>query len=246
MPVNEQRQNTSEGSHQHVYQVQQRPLEGAESAVNDHEDEEDRDGNDQHEPRCGSLLALVFALPVDVVAGRQLDLCIDLLDRLFDGATKVAAANAVLDGDIALVAFAVNFGGAIALFDLAKLRQRDAFTARREQADVFNRFFLVPELLLIAQHQVIARLALQDLREGVAAHRGLDRILHVGDVDLVAGGLLAIHGDVQVRLAEHAKDPQVLDALNLAHGPGDFSGFIFEGFQVVAIYLCCKLALSRR
>ena len=64
----------------------------------------------------------------------------------------------------------------------------------------------------IAQDEVVARFALKDLGEGVAAHGGLNRVLHVGDVDLVAGGGLAIHGDVQVGLAEHAKDSKVFDA----------------------------------
>ena len=38
----------------------------------------------------------------------------------------------------------------------------------------------------VAQDEVVALLALQDLRQGVAAHRGLNRVLHIRDVDLVA------------------------------------------------------------
>ena len=63
----------------------------------------------------------------------------------------------------------------------------------------------------IAQHQVVALLALQHLGQRVAAHRGLDRVLHVGDVDLIARGLVAVHREVQVGLADHAKqvpDPE--------------------------------------
>ena len=40
----------------------------------------------------------------------------------------------------------------------------------------------------VAQRQVVARLALENLGERVASDRGLNRILHVGDIDLVAGG----------------------------------------------------------
>ena len=37
----------------------------------------------------------------------------------------------------------------------------------------------------VAHHQIVASLALQDLCRGVAAHGGLDGVLHIGNVDLV-------------------------------------------------------------
>ena len=161
----------------------------------------------------GALLALVFAFPVDVVAARQLAPARPPSACFFDRAAQVAAAHAVLDGDVALVAFAVDFRSAVALVDLAELRQRNAFAGGRQQANVFDGFLGVAVLRQIAHHQVVARLALQHLREGVAAHRGLNGVLHVGDVDLVARRLLAVHGDVQIRLAEHAEDAQILNSL---------------------------------
>ena len=42
---------------------------------------------------------------------------------------------------------------------------------------------------LVAHHQVVALLALQHLADGLAAHGGLDGVLHVGHVDAVARGL---------------------------------------------------------
>ena len=83
----------------------------------------------------------------------------------------------------------------------------------------------------IAQHEVVARFVLQNLGEGVAADGGLNRVLHVGDVDLVTGSGIAIHGDVQIGLAEHAKHSQILDAGNLAHDSDDLVGFFFQDFQ---------------
>ena len=80
----------------------------------------------------------------------------------------------------------------------------------------------------IAHHQVVALLALQHLGQRVAAHRGLDGVLHVGDVDLIARGLLAIHHEISVRLAQHAEHAQVLDALDLAHDLDDLIGLVFE------------------
>jgi hypothetical protein len=82
--------------------------------------------------------------------------------------------------------------------DLAELRERDSFSGGREQANFFDGFLGVAVLREIAQDEVVAGFALQDLREGVAADRGLNGVLHVGDVDLVAGGGVAI--DVTFRL----------------------------------------------
>ncbi len=76
------------------------------------------------------------------------------------------------------------------------------------------RFLRVAVLREIAQDEVVARLALQNLGQRVAADRGLNGILHIGDVDLVASGLLAVHRQVEVGLAENAKDSEVLDSLD--------------------------------
>ena len=57
---------------------------------------------------------------------------VDLLDCLFYGAAEVAAADTVLDGNIAPIAFAIDFRCTIGQFDFAELRQRHAFAGRRE------------------------------------------------------------------------------------------------------------------
>ena len=80
----------------------------------------------------------------------------------------------------------------------------------------------------IAHHQVVARLALQHLSEGVAAHGGLDGVLNVRDVDLIARGLLAVHREVIVRLAQDAKHAQILNSLDLAHDLDDLVGLVLE------------------
>ena len=60
------------------------------------------------QPLLGALLAVVFAGPVDVVAGRQLHLPVDFPDSFLDGAAEVAPAHAVFDGHVALISFAVD------------------------------------------------------------------------------------------------------------------------------------------
>ena len=71
------------------------------------------DRQHDQQPRVGSLLARVFPLPSEAVADGQFDLFIHLLDRFFHRAAEVTAADTVLDGDITLVALAIDFRAAI-------------------------------------------------------------------------------------------------------------------------------------
>jgi hypothetical protein len=165
------------------------------------------------QPRVRALLALVFALPVNVIAARKLNLSlVYLLDGLLDGAAQVAAAHAVLDGDVALVRFAVDFGTFVPLFDFAELRERNPLARGRQQPDVFDGFLGVAELREIAHHQVVARLALQYLGESVPSRGGINGVLNVRDVDLIARGLLTIDHEVVVGLAGNPKNSQVGDS----------------------------------
>ena len=70
----------------------------------------------------------------------------------------------------------------------------------------------------------------------------MDGILNVGDVDLIARGLLAVHLEVDVGLAEGVKNSEVLDSLHLLHRVHDLIGFFLENFQIVAIDLRGKFA----
>ena len=185
-----------------------------EHGVEDHEDEQQRDGHDQRQALVGPLLALIFSRPVEVVAGGQFHLAVDLGDGLFDGAAKIAAANAVFDRHIALVGLAVDLLRAIFHLSLGQLREGDSFARGREQANVVDRLRRVAIGLLVADHQVVARLSLQHLADGSAADRGLDRVLNVADVDAIAGRRLAVDDVVQVWLADRAKEPEVLNALD--------------------------------
>ncbi len=110
---------------------QQRPFVGLEHGVEDDEDEEDSDRKYDEQPRVSPLLALVFPLPVEAVSGGQFDLLVHFLDRFFDRAAKVTAADTVLDGNITPIALAVNFRCAIGHADLAELRERHPFARGR-------------------------------------------------------------------------------------------------------------------
>ena len=144
------------------------------------------DGNHDGHALVGALLAGVFAGPFQVIAGWQLHIarppCRWLLRRWNPG----RARDGVLDGDVALAAFAIDLFGAIVGRDIGQLRQRDALARGRKQADVFDGFARIAIRLLVAKSHVVARLALLHLRQCVCADGGLNRILNVGDVDAPA------------------------------------------------------------
>ena len=55
---------------------------------------------------------------------------------------------------------------------------------------------------------------MQYLSESIATRSGLDGILNVRDIDLVARSLLAVYLEIDVGLAEGAEDSQILDSFN--------------------------------
>ena len=63
-------------------------------------------------------------------------------------------------------------------------------------------------------------LSLQHLRHGLSTDRSLNRVLHVRHVDAIARGLRSIHLELQVRLPNHTKQSQVLDAVQSAESDG--------------------------
>src|SRR5579863_3262587 len=117
-PGYQERQKTSNGGHDQIRQVQAGPFGRAERCVDDHKYEKYGERHNEEKARLSSLLAFVFTLPIDVISAGQLNLCPDLLNRFFDGAAEVAAPHTILDGNVPLISFAVNFRAAVRNFDL--------------------------------------------------------------------------------------------------------------------------------
>ena len=118
-------------------------------------------GKTSIKPSGRSLLALVLAGPVDLVAGGKFDLRVDLADGLFDGRAEVAVADAVLDGDVALAAFAVDLFGAVFGLDGGELGEGDTLAGGREKANVVDRLLGVAILRQVADDDVVAGLTLR-------------------------------------------------------------------------------------
>src|SRR5262249_11619232 len=155
----------------------------------------------------------------DAVAGGELDLVIDFSDRLFDRTPQIASPDAVFDRDVAGVTFPIDSIGAVTGLDRGQLREGDSLARRCDQAQPFDRLLGVSIRLQVANHKVIPALALKHLRDRVAADGCLNGVLHVCDIELIASGLVAIHRDVQVWLADDPEEAKVFDAANAAHDP---------------------------
>ena len=116
------------------------PFRRAEHRIEDDEDEQDRQRNDNEQPRVGAYFALVFAFPPDVIPAREFYLRIDLLDSLSNSVAESAAAHAVFDGDVALIVFAIDFRALVRFAYVAELSQRNPLSRGREQANILDGF----------------------------------------------------------------------------------------------------------
>src|SRR4029077_6926667 len=85
------------------------------------EDDEDGDGHHNHQPPLRPFLAFVFARPIDVIALWQLYFATYEFHRFLHRTAQVPATDAVFDGDVTGILFAVDFRGAVAHFHLGEL-----------------------------------------------------------------------------------------------------------------------------
>ena len=82
---------------------------------------------------------------------------------------------------------------------------------------------------------VVTGLAFEHLRDGIAADRSFDGVLHIGDVDAVASRGFAVDDEVKVRLADDAKQAQVGDPFDVAHHVYDLLALGFERLEIGAV-----------
>ena len=239
----QQRQQAAQRRHGHIGQHQRRPFERPEHGIENHEDHQDGDGQYDHEPLLRALLAGVFAGPIDLVSLRQLHVLLDLGDGLFHGAAQVAAAHAVLQRHVALVGFAIDLRSAIHGLDVAELAQGNALAGGRQQANAFDGFAGIAVPRQVARHQVEAPLALQHLGERVAAHGGLNGVLHVGHIDAVTRGRVAVHGEFRLGWPITRNMPRSSTPLMLRITLTISSPLASSGPQIVAVDLDGQLAL---
>src|ERR1019366_2690808 len=150
---------------------------------------------------------------------------------------QIAAAHAVFDRDVARIRFARDLRRPIHGLNGAKLGQGYAFSRGRQQANLLDSLLRIAVFLKVADDEVVALLALQDLAYRAPADGGLHRVLHIRNVELITRGLLAIYFEVQIGLANHAKQSEVLNPWNAPHHADDLVAGVLEQFEIVAVDL---------
>ncbi len=126
----QKRKQSADRRHSHVTENEKRPFERTKHRIENAKNQEQGQRHDDQQSRFGALFTFVLSRPVQVIPARQLDLRVYFLDRLLNGAAKVAPAHTILDSDIALVAFTVDFRAAILFRNFAELGERDPFAGR--------------------------------------------------------------------------------------------------------------------
>src|SRR5262249_53112007 len=229
-PQRERAADQGEGQVQHDQQGVADRLEGAEEQD---EDDEDHERHDDVEPRQRPLLVLEAPAPHHTVAlGDRHDL--HFLHRVGDETSHVSTAYAPLDGDAALIAFAIDLGQPFRLDELGQLHHRDALAVGRADRETTQ---LRDQIAVRAQADgsVEPSLTLEDLGDHAALGRGLDRILDVLHVDPVPRGGATVHDDLKLGLADEVIVIEVGHAAHAAQNADELAGLGVEHEVVGAV-----------
>ena len=215
-----ERQHASGGGEEHPGKGQEALGQRIEQAVEQADDEQEADRHNERQALLGFLQVPELAGPEHPIAAGQPHGFGDALLRFGDRAAEVAVAHAELDGDEALGALVINPGGPGLQANRRQFAQGDvgigAAAGLIGHLDIANLFDRVPLFRREADGQVELAVALEDQGGHGAAHRRLDDRVHVARVEAVAGGLGAVHLEVQVRLAQDRENPQIGNAAHLA------------------------------
>jgi len=177
---------------------------------------------------------LELAGPDDAISGRQLHILRDFGLRVRDRRAEVAAAHAKLDREEALPTLVIDIGGARVQADGCELAQRNIGVAAGAAGhlDIAYRVDAVAVFGRKTNDEAELAVALEHGRRGRATHGGLDDCGDVAGIEAEAGGFLAIHLDVQIRLPKNVEYPEIGDPLDLIHFVHDFVGEVFKNLEV--------------
>ena len=184
-----------------------------------------------------ALHVLELPAPFKVIALRQRHLGEDALLQFGDKPAKVATGNIDADDDAPLTHVATDLGRAV---DDADVRQRferhlrAVWRGKRQAADFLDR---VTKALGQANCGIEAALPLVNLRRHAAANRRLYDIVHVADVESLAGNGLPVYVYGQILLAGDALDANIARTRHRTGDAGDLVGGLAQRIEVIAEYL---------
>ena len=118
---------------------------------------------------------------------------------------------------------------------VSDLRERDVGTAGAGHQDLLQLGNVLAELAQVADADRVALPALDRLHDVHAADGDLDDVLHVADVDAVAGDAVAVDLELQIRLADDAVGDDVGRAGNLREQLLDLQADALDLLQVAAV-----------
>ena len=173
----------------------------AEREIEQHEDDEQRERHDVGEPRLRALEVLELARPRDRVARRQLHVARDGRLRVAHDRNEVAAAHVDVDPARQPRVLALQHRRTV---DDAHARDRGERQLRAALGDDRQhpqRLDRIAQLARIADVDRKAREAFDRLADVLAADRGADHVLHVGDRQPVARRRGAVDRHVEVAAA---------------------------------------------
>src|SRR5262249_7032857 len=212
-------------------------------------DETERDRHDHLQAPDRILQIAEFADPLQPRSRRQLYLLGNLLLRLLDRAAEVTVAHAELDGQVALLSFAIDVrrpGDELDVRNLAERDLREAVGPLRNDPQILDRFDVLPELRRQSHHDgemaVAARLV--EIAGALPADCRLDRGIDVAGREADAGGPRSVDGDLYRRLAEPGEGRKIGDAGHGGQHALDLAGGVGQRLEIVAEQLDRVLAFD--
>src|SRR5262249_7721620 len=247
----QERENAADHRHRNDRDAEKGVGQRGEIDVQQYANEQDRQGDDHLEPRDCVLQVAKLAGPFQSVAWRQLHLLGNLALGVDHGAAKIAAANAELDRDVALLLFAIDEGRTGYQVDGRDLTQRylrdlvRSWVLHRD-GQTADRLYVLPVLRSQSndQREVPVAALLVEVTCRLPADGGLHRRIDVAGRQPIARGSLSVDIDAERGLAQRGEHREINHAAHLAHRVFDLLGGFRQQDNVVTDQLDRVLAFD--
>ena len=116
--------------------------------------------------------------------------------------------------------------------DVGQLLQRNLLAGGGCDRDVADLFRIVAILLLQPHHQVELLFLLHHLGGDIAADRGLDQLVHVIDIQAIAGDAIPLDRDREAGLTQFLHQGHIADAAHIFQHPLDVFALLLKDIEV--------------
>ena len=161
-----------------------------------------------------SFHILELTAPFQGVARRQGDLRRNLGLKFVNKAPEIATMNVHADDDPAPSQFARDLRGPLSNLDAGNALEGNLRPPRCRQQQITNCLRVISEALGNANCSRKSPLAFVDIRHPLTPQSDFDEVIHIGDVNAMAGDCGPVNVDRQVLLTADLLDPHVTCARN--------------------------------